>query len=73
MPSHSIAQRAARQRAAEQPFTDNAFQRDAHAAGNTEVVRPTNGWFDSSFELRRGLEVIEWVLGPEVKPAQPAQ
>jgi hypothetical protein len=60
----SIAQRAARLRAAEQAFTNSAFSADGD--GDDEVP-PCNGWFDSSFELRRGLEVIEWVL-PELAP-----
>jgi hypothetical protein len=30
----------------------------------------TNGWYDSSFDLRRGLEVIEWVL-PDWVPGKP--
>ncbi len=75
MSSHSTPSRAAHLRAAEQAFTNSAFGADTEAAGSTGA-QLSNGWFDSSFELRRGLDVIEWVLpdpAADVEPFTPAQ
>ncbi len=75
MSNHSTSSRAAHLRAAEQAFTNSAFGSNTEAAGSTDA-QPYNGWFDSSFELRRGLDVIEWVLpdpAGDVEPFAPAQ
>jgi hypothetical protein len=69
MSSQSISQRAQRCRAAEQAFSNSDFSAD----GDRADTPFGNGWFDSSFELRQGLEVIEWMLpsfGPGEQPAQ---
>ena len=70
MSSHFIAQSVQRLRATDDPFTNSAFVPEGDDAGSPEDPPLGNGWFDSSFELRRGLDVIEWVL-PEVAPGQP--
>jgi hypothetical protein len=68
MPPHPCAQRAPRRRAAsDPPFVNSAIGPDGED-GNDELLH-SNGWFDSSFELRQGLDVIEWVL-PELGPGQ---
>jgi hypothetical protein len=72
MSSHSIPQRAARLRADEQAFTNNAFGADGDTGDSADDMPLCNGWFDSSFELRRGLDVIEWLL-PDPKPLEPPQ
>jgi len=69
MASHSIPQRPLRYRATEQPFASGAFGPEADN-DSPEDAPLGNGWFDSSFELRRGLEVIEWVL-PDLGPGKP--
>jgi len=67
MSSHFIPQRAQRLRATDDRFKNSAFGPEGDDAGSPEDAPQGNGWFDSSFELRRGLDVIEWVL-PEVGP-----
>ena len=69
MSSHSIVQRAPRRRCTEQPLRNSAFGPDGDD-GNDEGAPISNGWFDSSFELRQGLEVIEWML-PDWVPGKP--
>jgi hypothetical protein len=74
MSSQSIPPRAAHLRAAGQAITNSAFEADARVATGGDKL--FNGWFDSSFELRRGLDVIEWVLpdpAADVEPFTPAQ
>jgi hypothetical protein len=70
MSSHSIPHRPLRYRAtAGQTLTNSAFDPEGDD-DSREDMPPSNGWFDSSFELRQGLEVIEWVL-PDVGPGKP--
>ena len=69
MSTHSIPQRALHHRAAGQRLVNSDFGPEG-VDGSRDDVPPSNGWFDSSFELRRGLDVIEWVL-PDIGPGKP--